>query len=123
MNLVTLAAVAPVRIHISDVEPTSTSWLWLWIAMGVAAILAGAWAVRRRRAQRDADPEVLAFARLAPKLGLGPRQRARLRAMAGAAGIPPVALLLSEHAFDRAAHLLADPAQASELRRALHAPQ
>jgi hypothetical protein len=122
MNLLMLAAIAPLRIHTSDVEPGSASWLWLWIALAVAVTLAGAWAAWRQHAQKQADPHAIAFARLAPKLGLGPRQRAQVRAMAQAAGVPPVALLLSEHAFDHAAMCLADPAQAAELRRTLHAP-
>lgn len=118
-----LAAIAPLRIRTSDVEPSAGSWLWLWIAMGLAITLAGAWAAWHRLAQQRMTPEAAAFAKLAPKLGLGPRQRARVRAMAHAAGIPPVALLLSEHAFDHAAMCLADPAQAAELRSAVHAPK
>jgi len=78
-------------------------WAWVAIAVGVAVVAGGvvsyfAWRDRRRH-----TPEHRAFRALARRLRLRGRGRALVEELARAAQVPPVALLVSEHAFRTAA--------------------
>ncbi|MDX2114460.1 MAG: hypothetical protein SFZ24_02400 [Planctomycetota bacterium] len=80
-------------------------WVWLGLA-AAAALVAGAWISRLAwQDERSRTPEYRAFRRLAWELRLGPLTRRTLDKLAAGARLPPVALLLSRSALDRAARL------------------
>lgn len=105
MKLVLLAAVGPVWPVNGDEAGAPGLPAWLWVALAVfVALGAGAtisylgWRDRRRT-----TPEHRAFRAMAWRLRLGRRSRAAVEQAARAAGMEPVALLISERAFDAAA--------------------
>lgn len=78
---------------------------WLWIACGLAAALVVggaiswlAWRDRRRNA-----PVERAFRAMSRRLRLGRARAELVRTIAEDRDLPPVALLISQHAFDHAA--------------------
>jgi hypothetical protein len=95
------ALVQPIQLIIPgrtpEAPPSSTSW---WIAGLVLAVLAVT-AVLVRCRLKGRDPLQRAFARISDRLGLTQAERARVRQVAG--DVPPVALLLSDSALQRAA--------------------
>lgn len=107
-----LAAIEPVRLVTDQPEPAFAASFWIGaIALAAASLIIGAavswWAWRDRR---RAEPGERAFRALALRLRLSPRSWAALRRLSRRSGVPAAALLLSEHAFTRAASNAPEPA-------------
>lgn len=103
---------------VSAAADAGTPWsLVAWCIVGIAAV--GASVVISRLAWRGwwrEPPMERAYRRMAGELGLDATAHAMLRRLAATLGAEPVVLLLSESAFERAAHLLesgAEPAASS----------
>lgn len=90
---------------------------WVWIAFLCASSLAAGGFISWRawRSPRADEPDERAFRALAHRLALARKHRAAARVIASRAGIPAVALLVSEGAFDTAAAASGHPL-AQELR-------
>ncbi|MBS0198714.1 MAG: hypothetical protein JSR77_18355 [Planctomycetes bacterium] len=80
-------------------SPTVDSWGWIGLC-GCAALVCVVWWWTKYRSTL-VDPAEAAFERLARSLKLGRRARAEVRRIAAARGIAPVALLVSEDAWER----------------------
>lgn len=100
-----IGAVRPVTLAAPEHAAAAGPSVWVWIAVALAlCAVAGAlvsyfaWRDRRRH-----TPGERAFRVMARRLRLGRRERALVHAAAERARIPGIALLISEHAFDRAA--------------------
>lgn len=107
-----LVTTQPTSAHSTDAtaQPLapSTAWppAWLWLAALSVALLAVPFALHARaRASARLDPDERAFRAMARRLGLGPRHRRLLRAIAQHHGqsLRPVALLASPSLLRRAA--------------------
>jgi len=84
---------------------TSIDWRWrvfLFLILCAAAATCLTW-VMRRHSLAQMDPAEFAFRKLSFRLRLASHARQSIRELAAASGIPAVALLISEDAFDRAA--------------------
>lgn len=84
--------------------------VWLWLGPFLLLCLAvGCWLSMLAWRDRSACmPEERAFRVLARRMALPGRARSALRRLGGESGIPPVGLLLSRAAFDKAAGTHAD---------------
>jgi len=83
-----------------------------WAASGLAAaaLMLAAAALLRILDRRRRPPAERAFDVLSRRMKLRPRKAAVVRRLAARAGMPPVALLISEHAFARASQRVGDGA-------------
>ncbi|HVZ93016.1 MAG TPA: hypothetical protein VG797_00755 [Phycisphaerales bacterium] len=90
------------------------AWAFTMALLGGMALLGWEW-----RAWHRAPQELTAFRRLGGRLGLRARERQLVEQLATVAGLPPVALLLSEHAFESALQAMADPAEDGGSRRGI----
>jgi len=89
-------------VHPGTREADTATWVWIMgfaLLAGVPGVVAGVarWRLERLR------PEEAAFRSLARRLGLSPADRVLVRKLASIIEAKPVALLISETAFDRAA--------------------
>lgn len=75
---------------------------WEWQLVAVLAMVTAAAVLMRRGLRRSGREEERAFAGMCRRLKLGPRQAALVRRLAAGIGAAPVALLISESAFERA---------------------
>lgn len=106
MHTSTIAVIHPLWPAASESAPGASGFsIALWIGLGLTlALLVGAvvswlaWRDRRRHA-----PVERAFRSLARRLRLGRARAEMVRVLADDRDMPPVALLISQHAFDRAA--------------------
>lgn len=109
--------------RIALIEPSAPllstqGWLWLVLFLAVCLSAGGLISIHAWRDRRSTSPEERSFRVLAGALGLGRKERSMVRSLAVGSGIPEIGLLLSEHAFDRAAEQSRVP-EAQELRRRL----
>lgn len=112
-----LCAVAPVwPVNGSEpIERGLSPLLGLALLLLLAVAIGGAVSYFGWRDRRRHTPERRAFRALARRMRLGRRLRAALERVALERGIPPVALLISEHALNGAVEGEAD---SDDLRRA-----
>jgi uncharacterized iron-regulated membrane protein len=101
MNL--LAVIHPLWPATPEAESGGSLGLWLLCSVVLALTIGGviswlAWQDRRRNA-----PVERAFRAMARRLRLGRRRAELVRVLAEDRNLPPVSLLISEHAFDAAA--------------------
>ncbi len=80
-------------------SPTVDSWGWIGLCGCAALVCVVWWWTRHRKTVRD--PAETAFDRLARSMRLGRQARAEIRRVAAVRGIAPVALLVSEDAWER----------------------
>ncbi len=98
-------AVAPVRLAgpaPSDASADLPLERWVAAVLAAAALLIATAVVLRAVGLRRRPAAERAFDALARKMKLGPRRVGVVRRMAARAAMPPVALLISAHAFARA---------------------
>jgi len=84
----------------ASAQPAIAPW-WAFV-LGWVLLVALAWRWALRRREHALDPREHAFRALSRKLRLNGRERRAVRRLGSGAGVPPVALLISEHAFSRA---------------------
>ena len=99
-----LAAIEPIRLATQEAGDAPTDGAaWTSWAAGLALVAALSFAAHWLWRVRRLSAEERAFRALARRLWVPRGVRRTIRGMARAAGLPPVALLLSEHAFRSAA--------------------
>jgi hypothetical protein len=110
--LIAAASRGPVRLITGEFDvpapaaPEAAAWVWPAVLGGLAVVGIALliWRLVSLRRGRSWSVEERAFRALTRRVGLGPARRERVRRVieAGMPGVPPVALLVSPSALERA---------------------